>query len=196
MKKLTAFVLASFAALFFCNSVTGQLRIPGLSNPDLRNALEKVMADYPKNFTTLKGEVLNNNPQTVEYASLLEFKSAEKNSITEYSGKMPVYSWQAQMFTAEEFADAEKKYKSLYKDLKGITLTLNRDYTYGLDGKYDTPDESKKFAASIFQLTPHASNLPKVLVELSLQYEMPEWKIYLSVYQKEREDNEQGRVKE
>jgi hypothetical protein len=39
---------------------------------------------------------------------------------------------------------------------------------------------------SVFQLTPNASNLPKVKVELSLQYEMMEWKIYLTIYQKER----------
>jgi len=170
--------------------------LPGISNGDVRQALEKVIADFPRNFATLKGEVLNNNPQTVEYTSLLEFKSAEENTITQYSGNLPVYSWQAQMLTAEEFAVAEKKYKALYKDLKNISLTVNRDYTYGLSGEYDAPSESRKFATSVFQLTPSASNLPKVKVELSMQYEFPEWKIFLTVYQKEREDNERGKVKE
>jgi hypothetical protein len=182
--------------LIFSLSSTAQLRVPGLSNPDVRQALEKVISDYTSGFSTLKGDVLNNNPQSVEYASLLQFKSAERNSITEYSGKTPVYSWQALMFSEEEFDVAEKKYKSLYKDLKGITLTLNRDYSYGLDGKYDVPSDSKKFATSVFRLTPAATYLPNVKVELSLQYELPEWKIYLTVYQKEREDNERGKVRE
>ena len=155
-----------------------------------------MIADYPNGFATLKGEVLANNPQSVEYASLLAFRSAEKNSITEHSGKTPVYSWQALMLTNEEYSVAEKKYKALYKDLKNVTLTLNRDYSYGLDGKYDTPSDSKKFATSVFNLTPAATYLPKVKVELSLQYELPEWKIYLTVYQKEREDNERGKVRE
>jgi len=84
----------------------------------------------------------------------------------------------------------------LYKDLKNISLTVNRDYTYGLSGDYDAPSESRKFATSVFQLTPSASNLPKVKVELSMQYEFPEWKIFLTVYQKEREDNERGKVRE
>jgi hypothetical protein len=75
----------------------------------VRNALEKVIADFPKEFVNLKGEVLSNNPQTVEYASLLSFKSAEQNTITQYSGKQPVYSWQAQMLTSEEFEAAAKK---------------------------------------------------------------------------------------
>ncbi|MBB1283359.1 hypothetical protein HRH25_03160 [Flavisolibacter sp. BT320] len=194
MKQLTAIVLITLLCISF--TAQAQLRLPGLSNPDIRQALEKVISDYPVDFATLKGEVLNNNPQTVEYASLLQFKSAESNTITQYSGKEPVYSWQAQMFTTEEFEEVEKKYKALYKDLKAITLTLNRDYSYRLEGAYDTPSESRKFASSVFRLVPGATSLPKVKVELSLQYELMEWKIFLSVYQKEREDNERGKVKE
>ncbi|HET7898047.1 MAG TPA: hypothetical protein VFL47_10265 [Flavisolibacter sp.] len=194
MKMSTAFVLLFVFAFSFVSY--SQLRLPSKSNSDVRQALEKVIADYPRNFSTLKGEVLTTNPQTVEYTSNLEFKSAEGNSITQYSGKMPVYSWQAQMLTAEEFEVAEKKYKSLYKDLKNISLTVGRDYTYGLSGEYNAPSESLKFASSVFQLTPNASSLPKVKIELSMQYEFPEWKIYLTVFQKEREDDERGKIKE
>lgn len=194
MKKLTAIFLVS--CFFFAHTSQAQFRLPGLSNADMRQALEKVISDYPVDFANLRGEVLNNNPQTVEYVSLLQFKSAEKNTITQYSGTEPVYSWEAQMFSTEEFTEVEKKYKSLYKDLKGITLTLNRDYAYRLEGDYDAPTESRKFASSVFRLVPAATNLPKVKVELSLQYELMEWKIFLSVYQKEREDNERGKVKE
>ena len=77
-----------------------------------------------------------------------------------------------------------------------MSLTLNRDYSYSLAGEYDKPDESKKFSTTVFHLFPNASNLPKVKVELSLQYELLEWKIYLLVYQKEREDEERGKIKE
>jgi hypothetical protein len=196
MKIATATFLLSFFICAFSFPSKAQLRFPGIVNSDVKQALEKVLSDFPKNFTNLKGEVLNNNPQTVEYASLLQFSAAEQNTITEYSGKLPIYSWQAQMLTSEEFSAAEKKYKSLYKDLKNVSLTLNRDYSYRLAGEYETPDESRKFVTTEFHLTPSASNLPKVKIELSLQYELPEWKIYLTVYQKEREDNERGKTKE
>ncbi len=196
MNRLTATLLLSFLFFLLSFQSVAQLRLPGVGNADVKQALEKVISDFPKGFATLRGDVLNNNPQTVEYTSHLAFRSAENNTITEYSGKTPVYSWQALMLTNEAYEAAEKKYKSLYKDLKGISLTLNRDYSYGLEGNYDPPSEAKKFSTSIFHLTPSASNLPKVRVELSLQYEMMEWKIYLTVYQKEREDNERGKVKE
>ena len=196
MRNLTAFFLFFLCFSIFSFSSKAQLRLPGLSNPDVRQALEKVIADYPNGFSTLKGEVLANNPQTVEYSSRLQFKTAEWNSITEHSGKTPVYSWQALMLSNEEFGVAEKKYKSLFKELKNVSLTLNRDYSYGLDGTFEAPSEAKKFASSVFHLTPNATYLPNVKVELSLQYELLEWKIYLTVFQKERNDNEQGKTKE
>lgn len=196
MKTVTALFCFLFCSFVFSFSGRAQLRLPGLSNADVRQALEKVITDFPKNFSTLKGDVLNSDPQSVQYTSLLQFQTAEKNTITEYSGKLPVYSWQAQILTTEEFAVAEKKYKALYKDLKGLSLTLNRDYSYGLEGEYEAPDESRKFATTEFHLTPNASSLPKVKVELSLQFEFPEWRLYLSVYQKEREDNERGKTRE
>lgn len=194
--KLKTSLLLLFALLIIFIPVHAQLKAAGAANPDLRNALEKVITDFPKNFASLKSEVLNAGPQTVEYASLLSFKTAEQNTITLYSGTEPVYSWQALMYRNEEFEAASKKYRTLYNGLKGMSLTLNRDYTYGLSGKYDSPEESKKFSSTVFQLLPDASNLPNIKVELSMQYELLEWKIYLMVYQKEREDDERGKVKE
>lgn len=196
MKMTTASFCLILSVFAFSFSSSAQLRLPGKTNADVRQALEKVITDFPKNFSTLKGEVLANNPQTVEYVSLLEFKSAEQNTITEYSGKLPVYSWRAQMLTTEDFETVEKKYKSLYKDLKNMSLTLNRDYTYSLAGDYNALDETLGFATSEFHLTPNASGLPRVKVELSAQYEFPEWKVYITVFQKEREDDERGKIKE
>lgn len=191
--KQLSFVLSS---VLFLHASQAQLKIPGTGNPDVRNALEKVIGDFPKDFATLKGDEISNDPQTVEYESLLQFKSAERNTITRHSGKPPVYTWQAHMFTAEEFEAAAKKYKSLYGQLKGMNLKLNRDYDYSLAGDYGKPDESKKFCTSTFQLTPNATYLPKVKVELSMQYELMEWKVYLTVYKKEREDKERGKTEE
>ncbi|HEU4904003.1 MAG TPA: hypothetical protein VFT06_14455 [Flavisolibacter sp.] len=197
MKMSATRVSAVFLFLFVFVSADAQLRLPSRSASDMRQALEKVITDYSKGFSNLKGDLLNDSdPQRIEYASLLTFKTAETNTIIRYSGSSPVYSWQAQLLTTDDFAVAEKKYNSLYKDLKGITLTLNRDYTFGLEGKYDAPNESLGFASTAFHLTPNASGLSKIKVELSLQYEMPEWKIQLAVYQKEKEDNERGKVRE
>ena len=55
MKKLL--ILFSFALTF--NTVDAQLRLPVGTNPEVRDALEKVISDYPSGFAKLKGPVIS-----------------------------------------------------------------------------------------------------------------------------------------
>src|SRR5436305_8402595 len=91
--------------LFCAITAKAQLRFP-VTNNGLRNDLQKVIQDYMNDFPTLKGDVLVQNPQTVEYASLLIFSGAEGNSITKYNSTKNIYSWQAVMLTTEDFDSA------------------------------------------------------------------------------------------
>lgn len=177
---------------FLCFS---QLKLP-VTNNDLRTNLQEVVSAFPRHFTNLKGEILNENPQTVEYTSTLTFQGAEENLITEYKGVKSIYTWQATLLTTENFEAASKKYKWLCNQLKVMTLTIDNDYSFSLDGKYDPPVESKAFSSSVYTLLPAASYLPKLRIEAGLQFQFPEWKVQLLVYNKEREDKERGPVKE
>ena len=38
--------------------------------------------------------------------------------------------------------------------------------------------------------------MPRLKIEVSMQFEFPEWKVVLSVYEKEREDHERGEIEE
>ena len=169
-----------------------QSKIPA-AGPSFKNDLQKVIADFNKGFATIKGDVQSENPQTIEYSSQLRFAGAEECLITQYTGAKPIYSFQAVMLTTEDFEEASKKYKWLYSQLKAMTIKLNHDYTYSLTGAYDAPDESKKFSSTIMRLLPAATQLPKLKVEVSLQYYFPEWKVSLLVYEKEREDKDRGK---
>jgi len=171
-----------------------QVRFP-VTNNGLRTDLQKVVEDYLKDFSSLKGDVLIENPQSVEYASLLQFSGAEGNSITRYNSTRNIFSWQAIMLTTDDFNEAVKKYKWLYSQLKVMTINLN-EYSFSLSGDYDEPDESRKFSDCSFNLLPAAINLPKLKIEVTMQFEFPDWKVGLQVFQREREDNERGPVKE
>jgi hypothetical protein len=135
------------------------------------------------------------NPQTVEYASTLDFKEAQDNSITQYKSTRPICSWQATLLTTEDYETAVKKYKWLYGQLKVMTINLDGGYSFSLSGPYDEPSESRKFSSSVLKMVPSAINMPKLKVEASLQFEFPEWKVSLLVYEKEREDKDRGDIK-
>lgn len=171
-----------------------QLKFP-VTNNELRNNLSKVISDFPNQFSALKTDTISSGPQTIEFATRLDFKEAENNSIVEYrSANNPLYSWQALLLNTENFEEASKKYKWLYNQLKVMTVKLEGGYSFTLSGDFDAPDESKKFSSSIFKLTPNASNMPKLKIEASMQFEFPEWKVSLLVYEKEREDSERGDI--
>lgn len=186
--KLTATIL-----LFFClNSEAQGLKFP-VTNNDLRNGLSKVITDYVDGFAALKGDTLSVNPQSIEFTTKLNFQGSEGNTITQYNSKNKIYSWQALLLATEDFEEASKKYKWLYNQLKVMTVKV-QDYSFTLSGEYDAPDETKKFFTSLFKLTPNASNMPKLKIEAGMQFEFPEWKVNIRVYEREREDNEQGDI--
>jgi hypothetical protein len=194
MKILKTSLIASVIALCVTPAM-GQIRIP-VTNNDLRHNLEKVIADFPQELNSIKGNMIERNPQTVEYATVLKFDGAEENTVTQYISNKPVYSWQATVLTSEDFEEASKKYKWLCNQLKVMTINMGNGYTFSLNGDYEAPDDSKKFSISTFHLTPAATYMPKLKVEVGMQFYFPEWKVVLRVYQKEREDSERGDINE
>lgn len=181
--------------LFNFSKIQAQLKFP-VTNNELRNNLQKIIADFPRQLTDIRGEILTQNPQSTEFASLLKMEGTQSNTITQYNSTKPIYSWQAIVLTTESFDEAVKKYKWLFGQLKAMTVNLDNGHTFTLHGNYDAPEETKLFSSSIFKLIPSAIGLPKLKIEVSLQYYFPEWKVNLLVYEKEREDYEKGPTKE
>jgi hypothetical protein len=191
--KINQIKLLAIIGLMLSVQGNAQIKVP-VTNNELRTNLQKVIQAFPGHFSDLRGDTLIENPQTIEFASLLDFKTARENSIIQYKSTKPIYSWQAVLINTEEFEEAVMKYKWLYNQLKVMTITMDNGYSFTMSGDYDTPDEGRKFSSSVFKLTPNASNMPKLKVEVSMQFEFPEWKVSLLVYEKEREDNERGDI--
>ena len=193
--KILKTILIAFSFLSFASQTHAQIRFP-VTNNDLRNNLQKIIADFSNGLSSIKGDTLAWNPQTIEFSTVLKFEGSEENTITQYVSPKPIYSWQAVMLTTEDFEEASKKYNWLCRQLKVMTINLGHGYTFSLSGNYEQPVETKKFSTSTFQLTPAATHLPKLKIEVGMQFYFPEWKVNLTVYQKEREDNERGDINE
>lgn len=180
-----------FAAAVFCSLTTqAQLRVP-IPNA-FRNDVQKVVADFPAQFASFRGDVRITNPQTVEYVSLLQVDKAEACTITKYSSNTkPIYSLQALMLSTESFSEAEKKYRWVFTQLKGMNIKYVVDH-YTLQGAYDAPAEERKFVTSTLAVAQAPEPLQKLRMEVSMQFEFPEWKVALTVFEKEKEDEEQA----
>lgn len=187
--------LTVLLAALFCSFATyAQLRLP-VTNA-FRADVQKAVADFPSQFATLRGEVRITNPQTVEYASLLQVDKAEDCTITQYSANSkPVYSLHALMLSTEDFAEAEKRYKWLFTQLKGMNVKYVVDQ-YTLQGTYEAPAEERVFNTSTLAVAQAPEALKKLRIEVSMQFEFPEWKVAITVFERERDDDEQGEVYE
>lgn len=186
--KSLFFTGLSFALVF---PATSQVRFPGTS--PLSSDMKKVIRDYPHHFASLQGAVIEENPQSVNYACNFQVDGAESSSITRYSSKdNDVFSWQALMLTTEDFETARKKFRSLFNSLNNLSVKMDYGDTFYLTGKYDSPVEEKKFTSVILTFEKADRIIQKMKLEISLQYEMLEWKVRVLIYEKDREDDEQG----
>lgn len=194
-KSVKTLAFITISALLTSQSVA-QLKLPLVDGigPDVK----KVIQDYPNQFSNLKGEVITQNPQSTDYACNFKVSGAEEATITQYSAanKYNICSWQALMLTTEEFEEAKKKFRSLYVQLNNLSTKMEEGVYLRLKADYETPVEEKKFTSVVFAVDNGGTTLKKLKVELTMQYELLEWKVKVLVYEKEREDNERGEIEE
>lgn len=195
MKKTVKTLVLITILSSFSFSVMGQLKLPVANG--FTADMKKVIEDYPSRFIHIMGEVKVQHEQTTEYECNLKINGAEEATIIRYSSKRDgVVSWEAVMFTSDDFEDAKKKYKNYFSQLNNLGVTLGKDH-FKLRGVYEIPSEEKKFNSVLFVIEPTAPDMKKVKVELTLQYKAPmDWQVKVLVYDKEREDGEQGRVED
>jgi hypothetical protein len=186
--------LIAMGTLLLLTHANAQFKLP--VNNALRSDVQKLVAEFPHQFQNLKGDELEVNPQSVEYASLLKIDKAEECSIIRYSAnKKPMYSWHAVMLSTEDFEEAAKKYKWIYNQLKGMNVTYTVD-KYTLKGTFEAPEESRKFMTSVLTVIAPPTPLQKLKIEVSMNFEFPEWKVTLDVFEKEKEDKERGEIED
>ena len=191
MKKSAKLLSLFTIVLFLYGSLQSQTGlIPGGS---IINDIKKVIEDYPSGFANISGVLIVQNPQSAEYECNFKVSNAEKSTITIYSSnKKRICSWQALMLSTDDFIDAKKKYKLIYGQLINQAVNFNGSNNFQLKGSFQEPKEENKFTVSVLTLQPDKENTIKLRIEVSLQYEMMEWKLRVLVYDKEKEDNERG----
>ncbi len=195
VKKTVKPLLFTFIAIAFTFHSYSQLRLP--LNNALASDIRKVIREYPHQFNSLQGPVVEENPQTTSYDCTFKVAGAESSSITKYSSNnRKVYSWQALMLTTDDFEAASKKFKALFHQFNQLGVKMDYGETFYLGGKYEPPVEEKKFNTVILRFENPDRNTHRMKLEISMQYELLEWKVRVLIYEHERDDDEQGDIED
>jgi len=176
MKRLTVFLMITVPLLTYAQ---------GAFNNQTHSVLQQVISDFPNHFRNIRGNLINEDPQTTDYASTIQIPGTLNTIITHYSSTedKEIYSWKCLVAEAEDFEEASQKYKDLYNQIKNSIIKINGEKPFILNGNFEVPTEDKRFITTAFYLLPAATgDFKKIKVEISLEYYVTEWKLALLVY--------------
>lgn len=161
----------------------------GVFTNQTHSTLQQVISDFPHHFKNIKGERMNADPQTTDYASSVRIPGAINTVITQYSSdaNQEIYSWKTLLYESEEFDAVAAKYRELYAQIRNSIIKVEGEKPFILNGTYEVPTEEKRFATSVFYLLPASGDMQRLRVELGMQYYVTEWKVSLTVYDQEEE---------
>ena len=168
----------------------------GVFRNQTSSALEKVVQDYPKQFKNIKGELLSSVKGTAEYKSIIVIPGAVSTSITQSTTDQKQFvSWQSVVFTASEFNVAKSRFEELFNQIKNTIIRAEGEKAVIVNGMYTDPSADKSFTTIQFDLLPPSGTMQKVNIDLMLKNTGNQWKIVLSVYDKDRKETETIAVK-
>lgn len=152
-------------------------------------AIEAVLHDFPYNLCHIKGELVLAQGEFENYASLVELPGAENCIITRYhSVDDTTVSWQAKMYSHEDFEKAAHEYHELYKKLQACYLKLVDGSIIYLQGDWEPAREETSFTTSTLRLTTGDWRYKEVKVELELVYLLSNWVVNINIVTKKRDD--------
>jgi hypothetical protein len=154
-------------------------------------SLQSVLEDYPNNFHNISGEPILEQGETEQYASTVQLPGAEACIIGRYHSVIDTTaSFQAIMFRTEEFDEAAKQYKSIYKQLKASPMVMVDGSKLYFKSEFSEPDNAFDFTVSTFTFPSHDRRFMGFRIDLELVYIMNEWTININMGRK-KDDTEE-----
>jgi hypothetical protein len=159
-------------------------------NAAVQQALKGVLNDFPNRLQNITGALIQENIESSNYSSTINFPGSENCTVTQYRSKNDKNrSWQAVLPELDNFSDAKKQYHNLFMQVKNMQLRLpGNTKTITAKGQYDEPKEEKKFAGSIFRIDNGDQLYKDVKIEVALQYNITGWQVAVYVYDKKEDD--------
>src|SRR5689334_4790381 len=162
MKK----IMFAGVALLVATAAFAQTRFTSIREESFSKVMESVVHDFPNNYRNITGDLLVEQPETDDYASLVLLPGASECVITRYhSMEDTTASWQAKMFRSEDFKEVSQRYKELYRQLKGCYLRLVDGSIIYMDAEWEAPTEEKPFVMSTLRLATGDSRYKEMKID-------------------------------
>lgn len=187
MKKAILF-FSIISCSIFCHAQIGLLS--GQSK-QFADSLNKIVLDFKNNFTTIKGKQLNAEPDAIVYASTIGLPAAKNCIIKKYtSTEDRSASWQALLYSSENFDEAMKMYKKYFTQIKAVKINGVDKIITSINGKLEKTDENVRFFTSTLRLKTDNIYFKHLAITVELSNNYAGWDIYINIFSKKLETEE------
>jgi len=181
MKKQILLFLLMFLALF-CNAQSGK---PIKQEGAFSTALSAIIIDFKNNFSNIQSNELAGASSTNTYTSSICLPDAVHCTVERYNSEEDKSaSWQALLFEGENYEDAVKAYKNVFKQVRTSTISGIDDKPVGFIGGLEKPDENIRFTVSTLRLSAINKKYKDFIASIELNNNMLGWEVTLSLYRK------------
>jgi hypothetical protein len=185
MRKL---LTLSIASLLISTSSQAQLISKILPASPFTEKLTQLVENFQNNYTNIQGPALPPDEDRDIFQSTLRLPGASRCVIYRFhSVEDTTASWQAILYTGEDFREASKIYKNTYRQLKQTKfkegLTQN-----SLEGDIIPPTESLRFTTSMLRPVERTGVYKNFIAEIEMINTMDGWTVQLNLHS--RKDDE------
>lgn len=184
---MKSFTCTCMAVLIFISSSAQNLLSARTSS--FSRAFAEVILDYPNNFHNISGDLILSQGEYEHYASLVTLPGSKSCIIGRYHSLADsTASWQAVMYSHEDFEEASREYKNIFRQLRSSPVTLVDGSKIYLVGEMPELDGSLDFTIATFIFPTADMRYRNFKVELELLYTMNEWVINLNLVRRKKDE--------
>ena len=153
------------------------------------SAIDSILRDFPNNLRHITGDMVLAQGEFENYVSTVQLPGSADCIITRWhSTGDTTASWQAKMYSGDDFNAAEKCYRQLYHQLKGCYMRLQDSSLVYLKGDWNPATQEASFTSSTLRLGIDDWRYREVQVDVELVYLLADWAVRINIVSKPPDD--------
>jgi hypothetical protein len=154
-------------------------------SPEFQNALEKIVLDFRYNYKTIQGESVGKEGGTETFQSTIKLPRAKECTIYQFSSLTDTTaSWQALMYSGEDYNEAVKTYENLFKLIKKSRVKWIDKTLVGFVGVMEKPKAEVGFTVSTLRFDLDDPRYRNFLAEVEITPSTNGWEVHLNLNSK------------
>lgn len=177
--------LLTLSAFLFCsiNLLQAQFlkkEIPG--GKAFSQSLSTVVEHFQNNYHQIQGEMLPSDPDRDIFLSTVMVQGASKCLIYRFHSKEDSSaSWQALLYSGEDFDVASKIYKQAFRQTRQTKFKIGLE-NYSFEGSLLAPTEDLRFTSSILRPTYDVGQYKNFVAEIEMINTVEGWTVQLNLH--------------